>query len=307
MKPSFLLLSGALCASISWVHAQETVNVPAVNVPTADAPRFAVPVVPVQAVPAPTPKAVPSGLAPILNAKFPLSIGFSDLGAGWRVLEYSSYDGNLYFTQGDTHFVNDTEFLVAYKRVFEKVSTLSPREYALYVTRQTFRTGNGERYRITLLPMRGVANLITGGSTQIRSFSADEFRLASQIPTSEAFEQNLSLVYLRKIGEAIRGYRNANLSVLPPMDSAALARESLEEFAENPAIWTQPGTARPFAFNPLFSGRKMAHLRGKGSWVLAYEAAPARDGSRAVLRLDGRVLRLSEKQAQKLLEISRVG
>ena len=90
------------------------------------------------------------------------------------------------------------------------------------------------------------------------------------------------------------------------MDSAAQAREALEEFAQNPAIWTQPGTTRPFAFNSLFSGRKMAHLRGKGSWILAYEAAPARDGSRAVLRLDGRVVRLGEKQARALLEISRV-
>lgn len=99
----------------------------------------------------------------------------------------------------------------------------------------------------------------------------------------------------------------ANLNVLPPLDSAFQARQNLDEFAENAAIFTQPGTNQPFAWNPIFSGRKRAHLGGKNGWLLAYEAAPHPDGSRAVLTLGGRALRLSEKQWNKLASVSKLG
>jgi len=314
MKFSPLLLAipfSTLLLCSSGARAQDVSNQVADNLgATANAaangvgslPPYAVPVVPVAPAPAlPLPN-VPSGVGDILKGRFPLSIGFEDLGAGWRVFEY----GDLYFTRGETQFLGKSEYVVAYKRVYSNPADLSPREYALYVSRSLYRTGSGDRFRISLLPAQSVQGQFTGGQTGLRSFAPDDFKPIASLPTSEAFEQNLSLVFLRKIGEAVSAYSRANLNVLPPLDSAAQARQNLEEFAENPAIFTQPGTTRPFAFNPLFSGRKRAHLKGKNYLILAYEAAPGADGSHAVLTLGGTVSRLGSKQWRRLAKASQL-
>jgi len=273
-------------------------------------PPFAVPVIQIPFVPPLPAPPVPSGVGDILKGRFPLSIGYEDLGAGWRVFDY----GGIYFSRGDTIFVSGTEYVVAYKLASSDIAKLSPRNYALFASRSSNSYGAGVRFygagvrfRLSLLAISIVQNQFTNGQTVLRSFSPDELKITAQLPTSEAFNQNLSLVYLRKIGEAFTAYSSANLNVLPPLDSAFVARQGLEEFAENPAIFTQPGTERPFAFNPLFSGRKRAHLKGKGYLILAYEAQPAPDGSHAVLTLGGKVSRLSEKQWNKLAQASQLG
>ena len=56
--------------------------------------------------------------------------------------------------------------------------------------------------------------------------------------------------------------------------------------------------------NPLFSGRKRAHLRKRSRAVLFYEAQPAADGLRAVLLLNGTVRRVDEKSWRNLTKIS---
>ncbi len=268
---------------------------------------YAIPVVPTQVLsrianPRLAPK-VPSGVADILKARFPLSIGFEDLGDGWRVL---NYEDEVYFSRGETQFLNSVEYVVTYKRVYANPADLAPREYALYVSRSLHPSQKGDRFQISLLPATQVQTLFTNGETGVRSFSPDDFKPIGQLPTSDAFEQNLSVIYLRKLGEAVTAYGRANLSVLPPLDSAYAARQNLDDFAENDAIFTQPGTTRPFAWNSLFSGRKRAHLAGKSSWILAYEAAPASDGSRAILTLGGRASRLSDKQWRKIAHVSKL-
>lgn len=266
-------------------------------------PSFAVPVIQIPSVPPLPAPPVPSGVGDILKGRFPLSIGYEDLGAGWRVFDING----TYFSRGETVFVSGTEYVVAYKFAYLDIAKLSPRDYALYASRNLFRTGAGIRFRLSLLPASTVQSQFTNGEVGLHSFSPEDYKTAAQLPTSEAFNQNLALVYLRKIGEAFTGYSGANLNVLPPLESAFVARQGLEEFAENPAIFTQPGTERPFAFNPLFSGRKRAHLKGKGYLILAYEAEAAPDGSHAVLTLGGKVSRLSEKQWNKLAGASQLG
>jgi len=266
-------------------------------------PPFAVPVVQIPFVPPLPAPPVPSGVGDMLKGRFPLSIGYEDLGEGWRVIDYF----DTYFTRGDTVFLSNIEYVVAYKLAYSDLAKLSPHDYALSAVRGLVHTGAGDRFRLSLLPAREVQNRITNHNSSLRSFSPDAYKLNIQLPASEAFNQNLSLLYLRKIGEAFSAYSRANLNVLPPLESAFAARQGLEEFAENPAIFTQPGAERPFAFNPLFSGRKRAHLKGKGYLILAYEAQPAADGSHAVLTLYGKVARLSEKQWNKLARVSQLG
>lgn len=305
-----LLLVGALGGAASAQSAADVQDAPGVATyfpPTAQAAgnarplaSFAVPVVSLSAPPPAAPRNVASGVGDILKARFPLSIGFEDLGAGWRVFDF----GDLYFSRGETTFVSGQEYVVAYKRVHSDVSKLSPREYIVFLTRSLSRTGSGDRYRLTLMPVSNVQTILGYPNGSLRSFDPKEFLLPASVSTSDAFEQNLSLVFLRKLNEAVRTYSGANLNVLPPLGSAFQARQNLDEFAENAAIFTQPGTNQPFAWNPIFSGRKRAHLSGKSGWILAYEAAAHPDGSRAVLTLGGRVFRLSDKQWRKLATVS---
>ena len=183
---------------------------------------------------------------------------------------------------------------------------LTERAYIAYLTRGVNLLRPGTRLPITLLQMSEVQRVVTRGETGLKSFDADDYKFDVPLPTSEAFNQNLSVLFLRKIGEALTAYSQASLEVLPPLENAAEARQNLEPFAENGAIFLQPGPRVPFRFNSVLSGRKRAHLRGKGYFVVAYEGTPAADGSRAVLRLNGTVLRADEKTWRKLKEASRI-
>lgn len=296
-----IFLFGALAGAALPGFAQTEVLAPPSPLP---ATTLAVPFVqiPFPTAPAP-PTKVPSGLADIIRAKFPLSVGFEDLGAGWRVLNWR---GQNYFTKGDATFLRDSEHLIVYRESAASVRALSPREYALYVTRGTLPTRAAVRFALSLLPMDEVQNSVTRGATNLKSFEVADYQNGAAPALSQAFNQNLSLVYLRKIGDALNAYSSANLATLPPLDTAFEARQNLEPFAENPAIFTQPGQNVPFKFNSILSGRKRAHLKGKGSFVIVYEAEAASDGSRAVLRLNGQVSRLSDKFWQKSREASKI-
>lgn len=270
--------------------------------PPAPTVPFAVPVV---QLPLPTP-APPTrkvtGIADIVRARFPLRIDYSDLGAGWR--ELNLY-GSVYYTKGETTFLNDDEYLVAYRQFTPgDVRDFREREYVAYLTGGINAVRPGSSFPITLLRTTEVVGAVTRGQTGLRSFAAAP--APQNNTTSDAFNQNLSVIFLRKIGEALTKYAEVNLNVLPPLDSAALARQNLEPLAENGAIFLQPGTRAPFRFNPILSGRKKAHLRGKSSWVVAYEGTPASDGSRAVLRLNGTASRVNEKTWNKLKEASNI-
>lgn len=302
------LAGGALLLVTSGVWAQDansansplTLTTPA---PTTPLTTLAVPWV---QIPFPTPappSKVPSGLSEVIRAKFPLAVGFEDLGAGWRVL---NWQGQNYFTRGEATFLHEAEHLVVYRESASSVRALDARQYALYVTRGALPTRGSMRFALSLLPMDEVQSALTRGATNLKSFDISDYATGEAPAPSQAFNQNLSLVYLRKIGEALRAYSDANLATLPPLDTAFEARQNLQPFAENPAIFLQPGAAVPFKFNPILSGRKRAHLRGKNGFVIAYEGQAASDGSRAILRLSGQVSRVSNESWQKIKEASKI-
>lgn len=304
MKIPIAVLALTICSLPAFAQdeADPSVVPPTIALPQASS-VLAVPFVQI-----PLPNVVPprraSGLAEIIRARFPLSIGFEDLGAGWREIEY----GATYFTKGESVFIGDSEYLVAYRSLSASdVRGLNERQYVLYLTRRINVLRPGARLPITLLRMSRVQGFIVDGNTGLKSFDASDYKDTVAPPaTSDAFNQNLSLLFLRKIGEAMTAYSSANLDVLPPLDNAVEARRNLEPFAENGAIFLQPGSRAPFRFNPILSGRKRAHLRGKSFFVIAYEGDAAPDGSRAVLRLNGSVLRVSDKMWRKMKDASKI-
>jgi hypothetical protein len=244
----------------------------------------------------------PTGLDEIIRAKFPLAVTYKELGFGWREVEWRS---TVYFSKGETQRVNDTEYLVAYRFEPQFTSQLSAAEYAAVATGNVRAYAPDDRFVITLIAMNELLPYLTGGGTNLRSFDPARRRApfdASAV--SPAFNQSLALIYLEKIFQATRGYAAAYLQTLPPMESAFAARQALLPFAENAAIFQVPGTDEPFKANPLFSGRKLAHLRNRHKAVLFYQAVPAEDGLRAVLLVSGRTRRVDEKSWRYLKEIS---
>lgn len=259
----------------------------------------AIPVAPVVAPKAPP---EPTGLADIIRAKFPLAVAFKEFGFGWREL---NWNGDNYLTKGETHWLVNHEYLIAYKISPRELRRLGENDYIAAVTGNGYPFAPDDRFDLTLLPMMEMLSVVTHGATGLRSFDPARTRTPFDARNaSNGFNQSLSLVYLRKIAEAINGYVGAYLDTMPPLESAFAARQALLPYAENAVIFTQPGTTQPFKVNPLFSQRKKAHIRSRGRAVLFYEAAPAADGLRAVLHVNGTVRRVDEKSWKKLQEIS---
>jgi hypothetical protein len=259
----------------------------------------AIPVAPVITAPRP-PEA--TGLADIIRAKFPLAVSFKEFGFGWRELNWQN---DNYLTKGETHWLSGREYLITYKIAPQELRNLSENDYIAAVTGNGYPFAADARFELTLLAMEDLIGTVTNGATGLRSFDPTRNRVLFNIRSaSPAFHQNLSLIYLRKIQAALSEYQNAFLQTLPPLESAFAARQALLPYAENIAIFTQPGTGQPFKANPLFSGRKREHLRKRGRGVLFYEAAPASDGLRAVLLVNGTVRRVDAKAWNELKQIS---
>ncbi|HEY0073920.1 MAG TPA: hypothetical protein VGB77_07460 [Abditibacteriaceae bacterium] len=259
----------------------------------------AIPVAPVIA-PSRAPEA--TGLADIIRAKFPLAVSFKEFGFGWRELNWQNEN---YLTRGETHWLSGREYLITYKIAPQELRNLSENDYIAAVTGNGYPFAPDARFELTLLAMEDLIGMVTNGATGLRSFDPTRNRVPFNIRSaSPAFHQNLSLIYLRKIQAALSEYENAFLQTLPPLESAFAARQALLPYAENIAIFTQPGTEQPFKANPLFSGRKREHLRKRGRCVLFYEAAPAGDGLRTVLLVNGTVRRVDAKAWNELKEIS---
>jgi hypothetical protein len=287
------LLLASVIPAIAQEEQEELVRPAMVTAP------FAVPVVPIAAPKLPREA---TGLADIIRAKYPLTVQYKDLGAGWRELSWQETD---YFTKGDAHWLNGKEFLVAYKPVPRLRTQLRENDYVAAVTDNAYPHAPEDRFEITLLEMADLIPYMTNGNTNLRSFDPARRRTPFDASNaSRAFHENLSLVYLRKIYEALNAYSTAYLNVLPPLETAFAARQALQPFAENTTIFTQPGTSQPFKTNPLFSNRKRAHLRKRGHAVIFYEVQPASDGLRAVMLLNGTVRRVDAKSWRNLKAIS---
>lgn len=240
----------------------------------------------------------PTGLDEIIRAKYPLAVTYQDFGAGWREINWQS---ELYFSKGETHRVQDREYLIAYKYEPQRTSLLKEDEYVAAATNNARLYNATDRFVITLLDMERLIPYFTQGSTSLRSFDPSRRRAPFDASrATDAFNQTLSLIYLAKIFQAVQSYSGSYLDTLPPLPTAFAARQALLPFAENAGIFIVPGTDQPYKANPLFSGRKRAHLRQRGRAVLFYEGDAASDGSRGVLLLNGTPRRVDAKAWEAL-------
>jgi prepilin-type processing-associated H-X9-DG protein len=71
-------------------------------------------------------------------------------------------------------------------------------------------------------------------------------------------------------------------------------------------IFRHPGTKRIYRPNPFLSRKSLAAINNPAQMVTFYEAAPSADGRRAVLYLDGHVMRVAEADWPRIRQASRI-
>jgi len=267
--------------------------------------------------------AQPLTLAEALSGKtLPLTLKLKDLDETWRRLSvgeggaalnplaaiYGARAGALmsagvYYTRGQTVAIGGENYLVAYTAQTKpldvsKLSALLRSGQPAEPDRPTVQT----TLALALLNLRTVGSL-----TDIRPFNLDYELTGNEAAAATAEEKRLqelsdaSAKNLRKLAAAVNTYAGER-KVLPLLTDARTAEQELVLYAGAPDVFVQPQTKQPYQPNPALSGRKPADFQNADQVVLFYENAPAADGARCVLFLDGHVDRLIEQQWKRLKE-----
>lgn len=292
-----------LCATLSTPSWSQTNGAPE-NLP--DPPREDVSI------------ASDTKLREVLTAnKVALTIKAKQLDASWRVLslsgindnnyyydEYGNYvrGGGEYFTRGLIVRVAGEPFLVAYQPLKSQTKLQTPAEYRAGQMAMTSGLSTESTLSLALIKTLNVSAIKNARPFDKRVLK--EPVKGNEVPNHYFYA--LSQKQLQKVYAALYRYREDTLGYLPPMTTSALARKALAPYAENDAIFTQPGTTQPFLTNPILSGKLWAHLSRRGYMVAFYEPDAAADGKRTVLFLNGKVQRVDEKQWARLRHISKL-
>jgi hypothetical protein len=94
---------------------------------------------------------------------------------------------------------------------------------------------------------------------------------------------------LKQVGLALAMYTQDWDDRLPPMESAAIAKEALFPYVKNDRVFLADlKTEEPFQPNPALSHKKLADIREPETVVAFYAAHPLTDRSRNVAFADGR-------------------
>lgn len=294
----FVAYTGAAYAQDEMAPPPPGVEIPPMPIATAPVTITVAPIATTK------PKPEPTGLDEIIRAKYPLAVKYKDLGAGWREL---TWQGNSYFTKGETQMLDSQEYLIAYVRASRESQKLSREEFMAVSANQQYAVTDDDRFEITLLPAKEVLPYLTRGQVNLRSFDPARHRAIFDAKSgNNAFQENLSVIYLQKIYQAYMAYSFAYLSTTPSMESAFAARQDLAPYADSAVIFNQPGSNQPYKANALLGNKKIAHLRGKGKWVMFYEAQPGQDGMRGVLQFNGNVRRVDAKTWAALSKLSQL-
>lgn len=248
-----------------------------------------------------------------------LTVRMRDMDASWKQFSldssaFSSYSSGTFYTKGQIVTIDGESYWAVYERAPVNVSKLSSWQY-----RAEQMAGSRAQLRPeTLLSLSLLRSVVVKQYAKLKDIEPfDEAALSPSFNDSTnqvSYFNVVSLKYLRKISDALRGYKaDFGDSVFPPTTSPEAARRALSPYAENPAIFVQPGTNNLYVPNAYVSERKLEDFRVKtkrGSravfMVVFYEAEVAKDGTRGVLMLDGSVRRLDEDQWARAKHLSHI-
>ena len=152
---------------------------------------------------------------------------------------------------------------------------------------------------LSLINIRQIAGL-----DDVRAFTPQTLEAARQ--QAEAAYQSQSLINLKQLGLELSQYMQDNDERLPPMQSAAATQKAIYPYIKSDAVFVHPRTHQPYQPNSSLSGRTLASFADPATMVVYYEPAPAPDGTRGVVFLDGHAKRIREDQWPALKAASHV-
>lgn len=256
------------------------------------------------------------------TANVPLTVFMRDMDSSWKRMRigggfglYSAGGGDsVLFTRGTLIDLNGEKYLAVYEIAPVETAKLSPWQYrATQMTANNFKLRPETLLVLSLWRQKSFVENVKIGD--VEPFNASMIETSfNDSEQSVSYFNIMSLKYLRKINDALSRYKtDFEYSTMPPMTTPQDARKALLPYAENAAIFVQPGTNNSYVPNPILSERKLLHLRYKvkKSWrvlpyVMFYEKEMAADGSRGVLMLDGTARRVDNETWQALKKQSKL-
>ena len=260
-------------------------------------------------------------LKELLSGKqVPLTLKLKDLDGSWRRTRVSSSDssnallgmyaqlmeggGSVYYTKGETVVLDGLTYIIAYQHLTKPVDTMA-----------LFRGGSPPEpepltaespLALALIQLRA-----TGTLGDIRPFNLDE-EIAEQAGIRQAVEGaqdknvNLNSVNnLKQIGLGLAMYADDHNGKLPDLSDPQSMKKAITRYIANEKVFLHPKTGKPYQPNPSFSGKEWQGTNTVDN-VLAYEAEPGDDGTRAALFGDGHVARVNETRWQELKKTSNI-
>lgn len=231
------------------------------------------------------------------------------------------------YTRGQTVLVGATRFLVAYR------PTLPPFSLADMQKRFDSRKSpsNDEMLDLILPTVKADTSLgawLVDAATIVAlenptpfdlkdamadrmSFNPETAMLAAILlpvfaQAREKARETASISNLKQISLAAMMYCQDYDETLPPTKSAERLRSVLAPYLKNNEIWTSPVTGKVYAANPWLSGKSLASIESPAETVMLFEAAPYRDGARAVAYVDGHVKKLSASAWEAAMSLSHI-
>jgi prepilin-type processing-associated H-X9-DG protein len=234
--------------------------------------------------------------------------GSSDFALSYSALLTGGTAGDEYYTKGQTVTTGGgVVYLIAYRIVAKHLDISA-----------LLRSGQSEpppptpltpdtRLALCLLDLRTAGSL-----TDIQPFDLAKIVAQSQDSAQtgqgalQANKSQDSDSNLKQIGLAMLQYEQDWDEELPPMQSAAAAKEAIFPYVKVESVFIQPETKQPYQPNTSLSHRSLASFESPVTMVVYFEAGPAADGTRGVLFLDGHVKRIPEAQWLTLRRASHI-
>jgi hypothetical protein len=224
----------------------------------------------------------------------------------YRAMLSGQTSGGAFFTKGQTITIGTELYLVGY--------TIQSKPADMAKLQMMMRSGQPPEAEkptaqtplaLSLTNMRSINSL-----SEIKAFNLEAELTGADTAGSDddkhAKESNeASAKNLGKLSAAVTTYVNER-KVLPLLNDVRTAEQELILYAGNKEVFLQPSTKKPYRPNPAVAGRKPAEFDKPDKVVLFYEAAPAGDGTRGVLFLDGHIDRLIEQQWKKLKDTAKL-
>ena len=255
--------------------------------------------------------AEPMNFATLLSgSRMPLTLTLKDLDSSWRRLGasggqepggiYAAMYGApsvAYYSKGQTVTASGETYLVAYTLQAKRPS---------YAVMMVGHGGVGQPEALTAASLVGLSLLnvrTMGNLTDIRPFNRDAEiaayaksyeELAAAMGTSGE-EGTPAASNLKNVAMAVQMFMT-DYDKLPPMKTPEEFRSALEEYVQNDDAFKDAETGEYWAVNSSISEKSVSDIKDPAKTVVAYQAAPGRDGKRWVAFADGHVQGVTEDQ-----------